>query len=185
LSYSKDVSEVNKVKKENQQLSKRLRAMFDQHAAIKIIFDVKTEQILSVNPSACDFYGYTETEFLKLRLSDINELWIDEFYKNYNNKGRGNTLLSSVPQTLKNGEKRLLDVYCSPIWDGSEHIHYVIAYDVTDRENLRQKLIHEEELLRITLQSIGDGVIAMNEQGNITSFNDEAAKLLGGKVKRF
>lgn len=179
LSYSKDISEVNKVKKENQQLSKRLRAMFDQHAAIKIIFDVKTEQILSVNPSACDFYGYTEEEFLKLRLSDINELWIDEFYKNYPHKGQGNTLLSSVPQTLKNGEKRLLDLYCSRIWDGSEHIHYVIAYDVTDRENLRQKLIHEKELLRITLQSIGDGVISMNEQGNITSFNDEAAKITG------
>lgn len=179
LSYSKDVSEVNKFKKENRQLSKRLRAMFDQQAAIKIIFDVETEKILSVNPSACEFYGYTEEEFLNLHLSDINQLCLEELYKEHNNKGHGNTLLSSIPQILKNGEVRLLDVYCSTIWDGSERVTYAIAYDVTDREMLRQKLIHEEELLRITLQLIGDGVIAMDKQGNITSFNDEAEKITG------
>jgi diguanylate cyclase (GGDEF)-like protein/PAS domain S-box-containing protein len=51
--------------------------------------------------------------------------------------------------------------------------------DVTDRKTAEQNLHRQKELLRVTLQSIGDGVIATDMQGKITGMNSVAEQLTG------
>lgn len=179
LSYSKDISEINKFKKENQQLNNRLSAMFNQHAAIKIIFDVNTGKVLDINPSASAFYGYTEAEFLQLNIQDLNLNPVDLQKDHQKKQEHGSILFSSLPHILKDGSVRLLDIYSSLIWDGTQQFSFSIAFDVTERETLRQMLVHEEELLRTTLQSIADGVLTMDRKGRITSLNNAAQKITG------
>lgn len=51
--------------------------------------------------------------------------------------------------------------------------------DITDRKNLIRSLEEEKEKLRLTIASIGDGVISTDLHGNITIFNSVAEQLTG------
>lgn len=66
-----------------------------------------------------------------------------------------------------------------PSWKGERKLLYEILFDVTDKERYREELLQEKELLRTTLQSIGDGVATTDNMGIITSMNSVAEKLTG------
>jgi diguanylate cyclase (GGDEF)-like protein/PAS domain S-box-containing protein len=51
--------------------------------------------------------------------------------------------------------------------------------DITERKNIEQALFKEKELAQITLQSIGDGVIATDALGYINYLNPIAEKMTG------
>jgi PAS domain S-box-containing protein len=54
-----------------------------------------------------------------------------------------------------------------------------IFHDITDRKRTEEALTSEKELLRVTLASIGDGVITTDVHGNINSINRVAEELTG------
>src|SRR5690606_30965538 len=70
-------------------------------------------------------------------------------------------------------------VYSCPIEFNKEKLLFSIIFDVTDREKYKEKLNLEKELLRTTLQSIGDGVVTTDQEGNITSMNKVAVGITG------
>ncbi len=51
--------------------------------------------------------------------------------------------------------------------------------DITDRKKAEEELFEEKEKLRITLQSIGDGVIATDTDGRVVIINETAQHLTG------
>jgi len=172
--FSKDVTELKKIQTENEALTRRLRAMFDQHSAIKLIYYPVSGRIVDANLSACKF---SREEFLTMMIRDINLLPQNRLEQELQEEIADHSRLSSVPYRLKNGETRLLDVYSCPITDGQRTLTYSIIFDATDREAYRNELIKEKELLRTTLQSIGDGVVTTDSQGLITSLNKVAQDL--------
>ncbi len=54
-----------------------------------------------------------------------------------------------------------------------------IYNDVTEEKMIKEELLTEKEKLRVTLQSIGDGVITTDEKGNIEILNKSAEELTG------
>ena len=162
----------------NKALAQRLEAMFEQHSALKVVFDAETGKIVEVNPAILKYFGYTRTEVLGRSIYEFNLLppeIIDEKFKNIN----GDVLFSSAPHRLKGGKTRLFDAYASAVMDGDNRLFYAILFDVTDREVYRNELLQEKELLKTTLQSIGDGVVTTDNFGFITSLNSVAEKLTG------
>ena len=77
--------------------------------------------------------------------------------------------------------RRYMDVAYSPYrGPDSEVLGYVVTTrDITERKQAENALRQSEENLHITLDSIGDGVIATDTQGNITRMNRVAASLTG------
>ncbi|MEJ5361811.1 MAG: PAS domain S-box protein [Spirochaetota bacterium] len=55
----------------------------------------------------------------------------------------------------------------------------VSILDITDRKKAEEELFEEKEKLRITLQSIGDGVIATDTDGRVVIINETAQQLTG------
>lgn len=179
LLLSKDISELKQMQKDNELLSRRLKSMFTQHSAIKLIYDPDSGHILDANPSACRFYGYRKDELCSMMVQDINMLPADKLRERFQSELAGGNYFSAVPYRLKNGEIRLLDVYSCPISDGDRKLIYSIIFDATDREIYRSALLKEKELLKTTLQSIGDGVVTTDKSGRITSLNNVAQELTG------
>ncbi len=162
---------MEKAEKENRELTDRLQAMFDQHTALKLIFDSNTSQIINANPAACEFFGYTREELLEMRIGELIMLPRERLEDTFNEELNEGNYFCAVPYRLKSGEIRLLDVYSCPLRDGNNALIYDISFDVTERESLRNELINEKELLRVTLRSIGDGVVTTDNDGRITGMN--------------
>ncbi len=78
---------------------------------------------------------------------------------------------------------RLIDISLtvSPVRDGAGTIIGVskIARDITDRKRADAELAAQQEWFRVTLDSIGDGVVACDTQGRVTLMNAMAEQLTG------
>jgi diguanylate cyclase (GGDEF)-like protein/PAS domain S-box-containing protein len=56
---------------------------------------------------------------------------------------------------------------------------FVQVTDITERKRMEDELFKEKELMRLTLQSIGDAVVCADAQGRITYLNPVAQRLTG------
>ena len=65
--------------------------------------------------------------------------------------------------------------------DGKAESYTVTLLNITNRKQMEKHLSREKERLRITIDSIGDGVISTDKNGNITILNQVAEKLTGWK----
>jgi len=81
----------------------------------------------------------------------------------------------------KDGSRFWADVVITPIADsgGAPRGFVKVTRDLTARKRAEEKLRRSEESLRATLYSIGDGVLATDEQGRVTRINPVAERLTG------
>ncbi|OQY26924.1 MAG: hypothetical protein B6244_12150 [Candidatus Cloacimonetes bacterium 4572_55] len=77
------------------------------------------------------------------------------------------------------GDKIVIEMVATPIYDAHGEVVQIIesARDITERKRMEKALRESEENLRITLNSIGDAVIATDIRGNITRINPIAENL--------
>ncbi len=166
-----DITELKDLKKDKERLLKNLNSMFTEHAAVMLITDMETGQILDANPPACLFYGYSKEELLAMNIQDINDMRQEALC-------RENRYFLYCHR-LKSGETKMVDVYSSPItYEGTPQL-FSIIFDVSDREKFRDDLYMEKVLLKVTLNSIGDGVVTTNNEGRITYLNQTAQVISG------
>lgn len=173
--------ELKNLADELERVGNRVMAILEQHSAVMLLIDAETENIVSANPAACNFYGYSKEEFLKLKLPDINMISSEEIKRlkaEILAKNRGYYLF---PHRLKNGEIRFVDVYPCPFEDRGKTFLFSIIFDASERERYKSQLIHEKNMLQVTLESIAEGMITTDHKGKITSFNKAAEEITGWK----
>jgi len=178
---SKDITLQKKAEKEKEELFNRLQAMFNGHSAAMLLIEPLSGRIVDANPAASTFYGYTREELLNMYIQDINMLPIEEAEERWLMVLQEKQRYLVCPHRLKSGRIRMVDVYSCPIKYNEENLLFSIIFDVTDREKYKEKLYLEKELLRTTLQSIGDGVVTTDQKVRITSMNKVAEEMAGWK----
>jgi PAS domain S-box-containing protein len=153
----------------------RYRLLFEQAAdAITIINkDTKFEK---VNPSACEIFGYTQEEFLQLRLEDILEKnalsknpinW--SLLKDYKNVHTERILVR------KDGSFFPAEINVKMLPDGS---FQSFIRDITDRKKSEQELIEAESKFRSLVEKSLVGVyIIKNEK--LIYVNPKFAEIFG------
>jgi len=160
---------------------RELRAILDslQDTYYRTDLDGK---VVVVSQSVINMLGFTHEEGVGI---DLPSLYVEP-------GGRAKFL-----QALKNNNGKVQN-YQMPMWhkDGhvvwvatSAHFHYNregnvdgvegVTRDITDIKNAEALLFQEKERAHITLQSIGDGVITMNAEGDIQYLNPYAEQMVG------
>jgi len=81
----------------------------------------------------------------------------------------------------KDGSTYWVELNSVPIADTSGKVtHWVsVQRDISDRKRMEQAFFEEKELAQVTLQSIGDAVIATDAAGYISTLNPVAEQLTG------
>jgi PAS domain S-box-containing protein len=84
-------------------------------------------------------------------------------------------------RVTKTGASIEVSLTVSPIRDSSGKVVGAskIARDITERNRLIRALAAQQEWFRVTLGSIGDGILAADPQGRVTFLNPTAEKLTG------
>lgn len=181
IGSKKDITLPQKEQREN--ILRKFQTMINEHTAVMLLIQPITGKIIDANPAACNFYGYTHKELLNMYIQDINMLSDEDVKKRrlmtLNNKHKHFVF----PHRLKNGEKKLVDVYSSVITIDGEDVLFSIIFDSTYREEYKVRLYEEKELLTTTLFSIGDGVITTDRKGNIKLINKVAQNITGWNEK--
>ncbi len=160
----------------------RYRKLFESNPQPMWTFDLDTLAFLSVNDAAIAQYGYSREEFLSMTISDIRQRedlrLLDEDLTR-SRPGLGESRLWC--QRRKDGSEFTVEIAAHSLQFGDRSARLVLAHDVTARVRAEAKLRLSEENLSITLQSIGDAVIATDTLGMITRMNGTAERLTGWK----
>lgn len=103
---------------------------------------------------------------------------VSELIKDRINIIKSNGETQTYEYSLNNGK---VTYYESRLVLYSENSYLAIVRDITERKLLEKALHEEKELLKMTLISVGDGVISTDEKGNVRLINEVAENLIGWK----
>lgn len=139
--------------------------------------------ITSCNESAQRIFGYTEDELVGRpihMLIPADRYPEEDMILSTVRAGKRIEHLETV-RIAKDGRKLDIALSISPIFDDQGTVIGVakVARDITEQKRLARELAAQQEYFRVTLSSIGDGVIASDEQGRVTFLNPAAETLTG------
>jgi PAS domain S-box-containing protein len=139
------------------------------------------------NPGAEKLYGYSRAEMMGKSVSLlIPPDHPDEFPGIMARLRRGERVPTYEAERMrKDGTRLHVALTISPVKDhlGTVTGASAIARDITERKRLEQELRDQHEWFRVTLGSIGDGVIATDTSGRLTFLNPVASALTGWDVE--
>ncbi|MFZ1735405.1 MAG: PAS domain S-box protein, partial [Candidatus Moraniibacteriota bacterium] len=156
--------------------------------------------VLYANPAVEHITGFSIDEILgKTPALWGGQMGID-FYKNFwkTIKEQKKRFSGEVTNKRKSGEQYIAEIGVSPLLDEQGDVRFFVGVerDITKRRQYEKQLVAQAEDLKVAneslgrekeerdsvlrfLQSIGDGVIAVDLGGNILFLNEAAGSILG------
>lgn len=153
----------------------RFRNIFETHSAVKLIIDPENGRILDANKSAETFYGWTKTELMQKKMSDINLLEegkLSSYMKMARDTGR---IHFEFQHRKANGDVVDVEVFSSEAeFDGKTVLHSII-HDVTEKRKAEKEL----RLLSHAIEQSPFPVLIADPNGKIEYVNAAFTKKLG------
>ncbi|QOL50344.1 EAL domain-containing protein [Massilia litorea] len=136
--YFHDISFKHHAEQALKKSEQRYRNLFQQ-AADSIVIADRDLFIVAANGRACSVFGYTEEEFLRLRVPDIDSgyTYTDSLALALE---EGQTQLLRITKRRKDGSTFPADVHISRFEDGGAEYYQAIIRDVTEREETQNRL---------------------------------------------
>jgi diguanylate cyclase (GGDEF)-like protein/PAS domain S-box-containing protein len=156
----------------------RFRAMFAAAPEAVFVFEPETRRILGANPFMAQWLGYGREELIGMDIDQVRVPDSLEPHETCVEEGPVGPPLSPGPLYRKK-DGTLVDVECT-----SANIHQmghireiVFVRDITARKQAETELKESLSLYKATLESTADGLIVVNRQGRIVSFNQKFKEL--------
>ncbi|HEU0093489.1 MAG TPA: PAS domain S-box protein, partial [Vicinamibacteria bacterium] len=153
------------------------RQIFEKNLAVQLLIEPDTGRIVEANPAACAFYGYAREELIQRKITDINSLPVSEVHAAMGQATGERKNTFRFRHRLATGEIRDVEVHSGPIEVDGRRLLYSIIHDVTDSERTQAELHRTISLLQSTLDSTTDGILAIDRQGRIVSYNQRFAQM--------
>ncbi|MFP4163820.1 MAG: PAS domain S-box protein [Chitinispirillaceae bacterium] len=172
-------TDISQIKKAEEELHRQTQIISQVHDSIATT-DIEG-YITSWNKGAEKLHGFTAEEVIG---RNVEHLFPQKFRKVirdiiHNKLTKTDTHSLEAPIRTKTGDGLYVHLSISLLKDDMGKVIGTIGYavDITERKRTEETLRKNEENLRITLASIGDGVIATDTSGQIKRMNPVAEKL--------
>jgi diguanylate cyclase (GGDEF)-like protein/PAS domain S-box-containing protein len=144
---------------------------------------IHSNSILYANSAAGELFGVDPETLIGKPITDL----MRPAYRAGMRKHVGAAADDSGPlapfevQLISNDEQGLwAELHSRRIMFGGEPVFLTVARDITHRKSLETSLGRSKLQARITLESIGEGVITTDRNGTIDYMNEAAEQLIGG-----
>jgi diguanylate cyclase (GGDEF)-like protein/PAS domain S-box-containing protein len=159
-------------------------ALFDALAAtLPEVALIHTNTILFANRAAGELFGVAPETLVGKPITDLlRPAYRAQMRKHVGALGAESEALTPLEvQLISNDEQGLwAELHSKRLAFGGEPALLTVARDITHRKSLETSLGRSKLQARITLESIGEGVITTDRNGTIDYMNEAAEQLVGG-----
>ena len=160
-----------------------LLATFEQ-AAIGIAHLTLAEEWISVNQRYCEITGYSRAEILEIKVADLTHPEDLPATREFLDRIRSGELPEyKMEKRYVRKDGAIIWVYLtvSIVRSTNGDPLYLVAFieDITERRQAQQEASRTFSLLRATLESTADGILVVDVNGKILSFNQKMTDMWG------
>ena len=161
----------------------RYRKLFYNNPLPMWIYDADSYYFLEVNQAAVKSYGYSQEEFLGLKITEIRPKEDTEHLLDMLRDSRAHGTAKSYEHywrhLRKNGELLYVEITSHRIDHEGREAVLVLAHDVTEKVKTDAAIKAGQEIRKLILDSALDAIICMEPDGQVTFWNRQAEKLFG------
>ena len=140
LFYMQDITERVASLEALRESEARFRDLFMRHAAVKLLIDPETGEIVDANEAAVEFYGYPRPLLTAMKIKDINTLADDEVHREMARARTLEKVYFEFRHRLADGSVRDVDVYSSKVDVSGRDLLYSIVIDTTERRRSQSEM---------------------------------------------
>ncbi len=167
-----------------QETRNRLKAVFDTAADGIVIID-RNGCIEDVNPAMEEMFGYPAATLLSSNVSILipapDARRHDGYLRRYQETGEAHIIGSSRETEAKRADGSLFSIELSVSrLELESGLRFAgVIRDISERQQAERLLGEAEERRRLILESAGEGIYGLDDQGITTFINPAAARMLG------
>ncbi|MBC2710154.1 MAG: PAS domain S-box protein [Desulfosarcina sp.] len=120
------------------------RNLFERHAAVQLIIDPDSGNIIDTNDAAVEFYGWTREQLQQMRTQDINTLPPEEIKQEMEKARTNKRTHFEFHHRLADGSIRDVEVFSSKIEARGKDLLHSVIHDITARKQA-EKALRESE----------------------------------------
>ncbi|MGI6227281.1 MAG: PAS domain S-box protein [Peptococcales bacterium] len=130
----------------------RYLSLYNNNHLVMLLIEPDTGNIISANPAACKYYGYTKEQLTSKKIFDINLLTKEETLEEMQLALKEKRNYFNFIHLLANGETRNVEVYSGPIKVNGKKLLYSIVHDITEKVAAEKSLKESEKYYRSLLE---------------------------------
>jgi PAS domain S-box-containing protein len=159
---------------------KMFRDLFHQHAAVKLLIDPDTGNIVEANEAAEKFYGWSREQLRRMRIQDINTLSPEQVKAEKEKAKNLQRIHFEFRHRLANGSVKDVGVFTTKIDIQGKPLLHSIIHDITERKRAEEALQRSQQLFS-SLFRTNPAATILSElvDGRCVDANEAYAKLVG------
>ena len=175
-------SDITQQRRAEQEL-RQFRYTLDQTLDCVYMFDAENLQFFYANEGALQQVGYTKEELFTMHPFDIKPYVPEPQFRAIMRPlltGEKNALTLDVIHRHKDGRDIPVEAFVQYVHGGTEPPHFVaIVRDISERKRIEQTLIEQARYTQTIIDTMVDGLIAVDTHGIVQSFNPAAQHIFG------
>lgn len=173
-----NVLKLRRIERELLLSENQYRLLFEGNPHPMWVYDLETLRFLAVNNAAVSQYGYSREEFLSMTVKDIQHSEdIPRFLESIAVVKESIACSGTWRHRKKDGCIIYVEIVSDTIFFDGRCAKLVLASDVTTKRESGIEISRTLSLLKATLESTADGILVVDNEGRISSYNEKFADM--------